>query len=229
VDARRLLGHGGFEAAISAYEALFEDFGHSPLVYTHRGELLLWAGRYDEAAADFEEALRLESTTRWAWAGLGACFIFRGEPMRALATFLLGRTRALPALTTDAYRGEAWRALGNQRRAVAAFERARALHPARASVHLNLALHHALARQPHAVIDHIVTFRDLAPGLFRAMLRESAIDVRALTSDLENAALVFAHGLRMMRGNRSSGYVSWFCAEGRAHAEGAPSRRATPL
>jgi tetratricopeptide (TPR) repeat protein len=219
VRVRGVLASGGFEAAIAAHDALLEEHGHSPLVYSHRGELRLWCGRYDEAAEDFEIALRLHRPTRWAWAGLGACHLLRGRPALALATFARGRLHVVPALTTHVYAAEAWHALGRHRRALSSFRTARSLHPRRASASLGLALTAACLGEARAVEEHFEGLAGIAPGFLRALLRDTGIPREQLLRDTKRACEVAERGFEMMRGNRSSGSPTWFDRAGRAYME----------
>lgn len=219
VRVRAALASGGFEAAIEAHDALFEDHGHSPLVYTHRGELRLWWGRYDQAAEDFEIALRLHRWTRWAWAGLGACHLLRGKPVLALATFARARLHAPPALTTHVYAGEAWHRLGRDRRARSAFRKAKALHPGRPSASLGLALTAACLGEAGAVEEHFGDLAATAPGFVRALVRDTGTSREELRRDLDRAREVAERGFEMMRGNRSSGSLTWLDRTGRAYME----------
>jgi tetratricopeptide (TPR) repeat protein len=219
IRVRDLLKSGGFDAAIAAHDALLSDFGHSPLVYSYRGELLLWAGRYDQAWADFDTALGLDVRTRWAWVGLGACELLLSQPRNALRVFEQAAFHVQSGLTTHVYQGEALRVLGDRDRSIAEFGHALELHPSRASVHLNLIVEYAFRRDRTRVAESLAALRRLVPGFRRALLRETATDDDRLTMDLEQAVAVAEDGLRMMRGNRSSGQVTWFEATGRAHAE----------
>jgi tetratricopeptide (TPR) repeat protein len=221
IRVRDLLKSGGFDAAIAAHETLLVEFGRSPLVYTHRGELYLWAGRYAEARDDFQMALELDRSTRWAWVGLGATELIRRRPLRALLA--LGRARvdhvASRTTSTDVYRGEALRMVGFRRRALEAFETARRLQPERASVHVNLALEYAFRREGARARESLDTVRQIAPGFYRALLRETSTEEDRLKTDLERTIEVTGHGLRMMRGNRAWGFVTWFDRHGRAYSE----------
>ncbi|MGH7436045.1 MAG: tetratricopeptide repeat protein [Polyangiaceae bacterium] len=216
---RSALASGGFDAAIAGHDALLEEHGHSPLVYTHRGELLLWCGRYAEAREDFEKALRLNRWTRWAWAGLGASHLMCGRPVLALATFLRGRRHALPAVTTPAYEGNAWHQLGMRRLARSAFRTARALQPKRASASLGLALTAASLGRTRAVAEHLADLDSIVPVFTRALLRDTLTTREQLGRDLRLARDVAARGFEMMRGNRSSVAVTWFDGTGRAYLE----------
>ena len=216
---RAALASGGFEAAIAAHEALLEEYGHSPLVYTHRGELLLWWGRYDEATEDFAAALRLHRATRWAWAGLGACHLLRGKPALALATFGLGRLHVIPAITTRPYAAGAWHALGRYRRARAELRTAEAMHPSRPSTSLGLVLEEACLGRARAVEEHLGHLQAAVPGFVRAVLRDTGTSVEDLRRNPRWARDVAERGFEMMRGNRSSGTLTWFDASGRAYLE----------
>ncbi len=226
IRVRSALGTGGFEAAIAAHDALLEEHGHSPLVYTHRGELLLWYGRYAEAADDFETALRLSRSTRWAWVGLGASQLLRGKPLLALSTFMRGRRHAMPALTTHAYEGGAWHSLGAHRQARSAFQKAKILHPRRASASLGLALTGACLGEPRAIEEHFGELARIAPGFTRALLRETGTSTEQLRSDPRLAREVAERGFEMMRGNRASGTLTWFDGSGRAYMEAGPALEA---
>lgn len=80
---RSVIRSRGYRAAKEAFAAVHrrEEQAEARI---YEGELDLWYGDYDEAERVFRRALALEPDTKWAWIGLGACFLLRGEPARAI-------------------------------------------------------------------------------------------------------------------------------------------------
>lgn len=60
------------------YDALAAECPWSPQPWTFRGELLLWAGRYAEAADAFRTALGVKDC-RWGYVGLAAAALLQGR------------------------------------------------------------------------------------------------------------------------------------------------------
>ncbi|MCB9662579.1 MAG: hypothetical protein H6732_00550 [Alphaproteobacteria bacterium] len=186
---------------IAAYEALQARFPDDPTTRTYRGEVLLWLGRYAEAAEALQGALDLHHATVWAWIGLGASQLLAGDPARAVETFREG-VHAVNhhGPTIHVYRGEARRLLGEHDKAVRNLDLALRTKPARLSAWVVRAFlaHDAGDPEPAAVVaGHIAR---VMPSL-HADARETAATHTPL------ALLQAAHAL--MRGNRSSSLVSW--------------------
>jgi len=100
------LGPEPLENVLSRFEELAAEFPHSPHPLTFSGEVLLWAGRYHEAAETFELALKIR-TCRWGFVGAAAAAMFLAEPeearrkMKKMASMFEPVARA----TTPVYRG----------------------------------------------------------------------------------------------------------------------------
>lgn len=216
MELRQGLKVRGFDAVVTAYDALLEEYRRHPLVHTHRGEVLLWAGRYAEALDDFEAALRGSRGTLWAYVGLASAQLLLGEPRRALATFDGARWVLTAAPTAAAVQGEAWRRLGDHEQARADLTRAIRRTPGRVSAWVNLALVALETDQAPEARRALAEAVRRAPGVFRDLAAERG--ERLTLKRLDRAHADLEHGLAMMRGNRSSSFVTYFTVDGRAHA-----------
>ena len=116
---------------------------------TYRGEFLLWCGAYAEAAAAFSASLERDRATKWAWIGLGATWMLRGDRKRALETWDEGlAVTHFAGPTLWAYKGECLRREGRYAEAREALEVARETSPRRLATHINLALLDAIDGDP---------------------------------------------------------------------------------
>ena len=70
VEMQRRLREDGLDATLRAFDQLAAEWPRLVVFRTYSAELRLWAGRYDEAAALFDE-VRRNSVNRWAHVGLG--------------------------------------------------------------------------------------------------------------------------------------------------------------
>lgn len=177
-------------------------------VACHTGEVLLWLGRYEEARAAFERALKTNAITRWAYIGLAAVRLLEGDFRGSISECERG-TRLCPpppGRTMFTYRGEAHRALGRLSEALADFEEALRLDPRRLSARINLAITKALLRKRPDDRDAVAAVRDLPPGL----ASEAIAAARS-----KDPVAVLSMSLELMRGNRSTSLVTYFDREGR--------------
>lgn len=215
MDLRRRIRVLGFAPVIAEHDPLFARYENHPRIFTHRGELLLWSGRYREATLDFEAALAQSELTVWAYIGLALCQMLQENAEAALATLDRAARNTWAGPTTPLVRGEALRRLGHADQAREHLGRAVELAPGRISAWVNLALLELGAgRRPElrAALRQII---ERAPSLVRDLAHDRGRtlpldDPARLASDLE-------HTLTMMRGNRSSRMITYFTADGIAH------------
>ena len=128
--------------ALARLEAVAERFAGSSLVEAHRGELLLWLGRYEEARASLERSIAITAKTRWPYIGLSALDLVEGEWERSLETNARGIEAMGGTVGAAVYvhRGEALFRLGRLDEAIADLREALRIHPSRVSARLLLAL-----------------------------------------------------------------------------------------
>lgn len=203
--------------------ALAEDRPNEPTVPCHLGEVQLWCGDYDGAEQSFLAALEASPTTRWAYVGMCAAELGRERFESAIEWCARGEALVVPGRTQFVYRGEAHRRLGNAREARADLLRAIELNPNRISAWLNLAL---LEQEPGLTREVGEMLRRSAEGLSRSACAELGIEP-ASGSNLADSARLFEHVLTMMRGNRSSNFVSYFTLGGALRFV-PPARRDSP-
>lgn len=205
----------GFDAVIAAYDALLDEYHHHPLIHTHRGEVLLWAGRYAAAAADFEAVLQRSQGTTWAHVGLASARLLQGAPDAARSILEGARWVITAGPTAAAIRGEACRRLGNFEQARSDLNAAVHRRAGRVSAWVNLALlelrESRLGEARHAVEEAARR----APGIFRDLAQERG--GRITLTRPEQARDGLDHLLSMMRGNRSSAFITYFTADDRPH------------
>jgi tetratricopeptide (TPR) repeat protein len=206
LEALRHVGPARTEAALTE---LLVRRPRSLHAHTHRGELYLWLGRYDEAWRDFVAARRIEPV-RWADIGMVAVLTLTGRLRRArLAAFYAHHHfPSIPGGTLPVYRGVMRRRIGDLEGAIVDRRAALAGKPTRLGARMELCLALRAAGLMEADSEHAaVLLRDAAPVLV------DAADAIGLDWRTEPARLtgsdVLEEALTAMRGNRSSGLVTW--------------------
>ncbi|MEZ4325507.1 MAG: tetratricopeptide repeat protein [Polyangiales bacterium] len=188
--------------------ALEAERGPHPLIATYGAELLLWWGDYEGAEAWLARAFDLDRGTRWGHVGLATLQNLKGDPQAALDTMARQANTMVPLPNSAACTAESHLLLGDPRSAEADFRVALEGHPTRLSSWLGLAL--AQVRQAADPSASLSRVRRLTPVFHRQWQREVA------SLPVEQALL---HGLSMLRGNRGSGLITWWTADGVFHGE----------
>ncbi len=206
------------EAVLAALDAVAERYPRSESPVVHRGELRLWLGHYDDAAADFERALSLQSGTRWAYIGLGAARMLQGDLDEALRVQRQGIAVMGSAIgSVFIYRGEALLRAGRLSEAERDLTEAERRAPTRLSAWIDL-----------AILDH--RRGDLASR--DARVRRLMEHAPALIGDAGGRQLyagshrdllgVLERARHALRGNRSSSCQTYFSPDGTLRLVGRP-------
>ena len=177
----------------------------------HVGEIELWLGNYDDAERAFLRALEVSRETRWAYVGLCAVELGRDRPRQAIEWCARGEKLVMPGRTQYAYRGEAHRRLGNSEAAYEDLTIALELTPSRISSWINAAL---LDGGRAALREAFTRLVAEAPGLAHDACQELGTERFRTVNDPDQTRSVLEHVLVMMRGNRSSAFVTYFTAQG---------------
>ncbi|MFT5352870.1 MAG: tetratricopeptide (TPR) repeat protein [Polyangiales bacterium] len=173
------------------------------LMRAHRGELLMWLGHYDEASTELDAAIAEDPRTRWAYIGLSALALQRGDAEEALRLNDDG-IRAMGGTiggSVHIHRGEALRLLGRHVEAKEALVQALQLHPARISASLNLALLAHATGDERLGVSMLNRLREQAPGLLS--------DARRQLEGPVTDAHILREALAMLGANRSSTCMSY--------------------
>lgn len=191
-------------------ERLAQDRGDEPTIHCHIGEIHLWVGNADRADAAFRRAIADTPEVRWAYVGLCAAEMIRGRWDEALAWCDRGiAVFPPPGRTMFAYRGEIHRRRGELERAEEDLRHMLELTPERMSSWINLALVRRERGDTSLLSPTFLRLRRRAPGLVDDGCRELSIDALRAHDD-ETLSSLFEHLLVMMRGNRSSNFVSYY-------------------
>lgn len=181
------------------------------LMRAHRGELLMWLGRRDEAKAELEAAIDEDPRTRWAYIGLSALALQEGNGEEALRLNAEG-IRAMDGSvggSVHVHRGEALRLLGRYDEAKTALLRALQLHPARISASLNLALVADATGDEELATSMTQRIVAQAPGLWSDARRQVADEHAADEQAAPTTTRVLREALSMLGANRSSTCMSY--------------------
>ncbi len=196
------------EEALAKLGAVAERFEGSSLVEAHRGELLMWLGRYEEARSSLDRAIELAPATRWPYIGLSAIDLVEGEWERSLET----NARGILAMggtigaAVHVHHGEARYRLGRLDEAARDLEEALRIHPSRVSARLLLVLvlhgrdAEGDAERAAAVMGPLF---EQATGLLSDAARSLGESMPAERS-VAAMAPILEEALRMMGANRSS-------------------------
>jgi tetratricopeptide (TPR) repeat protein len=191
-SVQRVLWTRGPEAVRSVYRELRPRVDDHPSFRVYEGEFELWMGEYDRAAEIFRAVLDRDRHVKWAWIGLGAAALLKGDFAEAQAIWAQGVSITSAGPTLYVYRGECHRLQGSVAKAREDLAQAIREKPHRVSGWLNLAL---LEREATSLDRALDQCRALAP---------------LLIDELEGGPAEKLDGfLAAMRGNRSSSIVSY--------------------
>ncbi len=202
---------------------VIERYPRSPTPLCHRGELLMWFGRYDDAFSDFESALAI-TVARWGYIGRGAAELCLGDPERALATFEEGveKLHGTTGPSLFIYRGEAYLRTGRLDDALRDLRHSTESTPRRISAWLLLALTLMQKGDCQGADAALAEFSRRSMGLLYDARNETGIESLSFAQHPEPTRALLEHILVMMRGNRSSTCITYFTAEGQLR--GVPNR-----
>ncbi len=223
VAMQRRLRHVGLDAVVRAFAALAAEWPRLVVFRTYSAELLLWAGRYEEAASVFDD-VRHTSFSRWAHIGLGAALAALGKTAAAERVWdeeLRVHHGAQPGEASLVYRAEV--AIGAGRLDVAAALARQVLRakPTRLRAYLVAAELAWLRRDAAEGRAALLRAATMCPGLADAdgplALAGSLLDPASGRG--RDDAIARCRSLRAaMRGNASSWLFTWHDRAGAMHA-----------
>jgi tetratricopeptide (TPR) repeat protein len=203
------------EEVFAQFDEVLKNYPDSPHPYCYRGELNVWLGRYDEALADFEAALKI-SRVRWGFVGKAAVLMLRGQRAEALEQVNACNAAfdPIPGATTHVYLGELLRREGDYAGAAFQLNVALSVKPSRHGAWMNLAL---VYRAQGQIVDAEKIYTELwsnMPGLLWVAGQQVDIPLEQ-RCDPAHMETVIEEALAMMRGNRSSHLLTFFPRDGR--------------
>ncbi len=208
------------ETVIASLERFARDYPEVPFGGTYGAEIRLWMGEYEATARAFDGIWRA-TRTRWGYIGAGASYMLMGRFDEALARWREGQQyyTYLEHEATHTYEGELWRKRGE-------LERARAcLHgvvqpgqPFRLGAWINYALVARARGELEEARRMIAGIEDYAPLLLWEAAR-SLGRAGSTSISLDDAPVVLEEALRLMRGNRSSGTLTFIDRAGRMRVQ----------
>jgi len=203
------------EDVLARFEQMVLDYPQEPTVFCHIGEMHLWLGNYDLALEGFHGALKITPRVRWAYIGLCAADAMLGNHEQALHWCREGIRVFPPAgRTIHIYRGEIYRRMGRYEEALKDLLQGHAITPGRVTGWMNESLtRHALGEE--------VDFEEVwgrvaerAPSIVHDAVHECDVSWTVKEPVPADVPRVFEHMLQMMRGNRSSDFITYFTEEG---------------
>ncbi len=223
VAMQRRLRHVGLEASLRAFAALAAEWPRLVVFRTYSAELLLWAGRYEEAAAGFDE-VRRTSVNRWAHVGLGAALAALGRTAEAERVWDEGlrvHHGALPGEASLVYRAEVALGAGRLDGADELLRQVLRAKPTRLRARLLAAelawLRGDAAAGRAALLEAAITCPALADADGPLALADVLHDPAAGAH--RDAAIARCRSLRAaMRGNSSSWLFTWYDSAETMHA-----------
>ncbi len=192
------------EEIFAEFDAMRIHHPRDPTVLTYRGELRVWLGAHEQAAADFEAAIALDPRTTWAWIGWAATQLCRGQLEAALETLAEGIIRVqYEGPTVFVYRGEALRLLGRLEEAATDLAQATQNKPQRLSAWINRTLCAEAGGDPVPAQLLGSALAQTNPGLWSDATRAAPSADQVLQTCLD-----------LMRGNRSSTILTYLTPSG---------------
>lgn len=223
VEIQRRLRQVGLDATLRTFAALAAEWPRLVVFRTYSAELLLWAGRYQESADQFEAVCRT-TVNRWGQIGHGAALAGLGRTAEAERVWEEGlrvHRGALDGEASRVYRAEAAMAGGHLDEADALLRHVMNAKPTRLRGWLLAAelgwLRGDAAAGRAALLQAAITCPALAdadgPVALAAPLHDPA------AAERRDDAIARCRALRAaLRGNSSSWLFTWFDAQGTMHA-----------
>lgn len=213
---------------IGRLESLAVERPTEPTIRCHLGEVYLWLGDFPRACAAFEAAIRITPSVRWAYAGLCAAEMAVGRYASALDWCETAAREAAPlAKTIYAYRAEVRRRLHEYDAALEDLARDEELSPGRLSTTINRALVRAEQGDASEFAPALAQLKQRSPGMIADAALELGLVLESKLAD-DTVRALFEHVLTMMRGNRSSSFVTYFTASGELRFALAPPLGPSP-
>ncbi|HEY0301290.1 MAG TPA: hypothetical protein VGC36_08165, partial [Rhizomicrobium sp.] len=182
-----------------------------------------WLGDSATARHWLTAAIEHTPTTRWAYIGLALCEIIDGNDLGALTLLARGIERMDGTVGAAVYpvRAEALRRLGRLADARADLALALETNRGRLASWINLALLEAAVGDAAAQSAAFLEVRRRAAGLIADAAQALGVDAWLdddATPDVVMQRRLLEHALLMLRGNRGSGVITYFRADGSLHA-----------
>jgi tetratricopeptide (TPR) repeat protein len=202
---QRRVRFGDADRVLHEFARLIRETPHEGYLHSHRGELYLWLGRYQEAKKDFALAGKYNPKLLWPKVGGGAALMFTGRPDQTLEKMDYAAQHGGSSHIMLPWRGESLRRLGRYEEAQLIFSEMRMAFPFRPSIWINIALTKGALGDEAGMQDLYRRLCMGVPGLMRDAANECGSN---------QAQSVLEQALGMMRGNRSSWMYTYFRADG---------------
>ncbi len=203
------------EEVLERFEHMLRNYPNEPTVFCHIGELHLWLGNYDQALEGFQDALKITPRVRWAYIGLCAADAMLGNHQQALDWCREGIRVFPPAgRTIHIYRGEIYRRMERYDEALKELMEGHAITPGRVTGWMNEALTRHALQEELDWSEVWMRVAERAPSIVHDAMLECDIHWSVKEPDASDVPRLFEHMLQMMRGNRSSDFITYFTAAG---------------
>src|SRR5262249_16672852 len=179
-------------ANIASLSEVVQRNPSDPQAYNMRGTVLGRAGRYQEALADFDRAIRIDPNYAQAYANRGLIYRQTNKLAQAIADY--NHALSIDANYAVAYvgRGIVYRQQGQAMEALADFNKAISIRPDNSQAYYNRGLLYQVQNQHQYAIDDFTTAVGLShqqaePYIARGLSYLAVKDNKAATGDLDTA------------------------------------------
>lgn len=213
--AQELIRTRPVEEVLALFDEMIADDKDNPIVYTHLGEVLLWLGRYEESLVEFKKSIAITPMVRWAYIGLCANEMMLEKYEEGIEWCKRGlKAFPPPGRTMFPYRAEIYRRMGKLDLALKDIKRAQEITPGRMTGWMNEAIIYELRGDSSLLVPAYQKVVERSPCLVETALMELNLEFPLESPDPDKITPLFDHMMQMMRGNRSSDFVTYFTEAG---------------
>ena len=214
VSLQAKLRFGSVDRVLGELDRLVKETPDEAYLYSHRAEVYLWVGRYQDAERDFRRARRLNPVLLWPKVGLAGVRLMVGDLKKGLALIEFAAKHGGSESIVLTWRGEIYRKLGKFKRALEEFEKIPEVPPFRPAGWINLALTKGALGDRAGQRRIFLALRRHMPEFMADAAAESGAARGGAWPD-PAIRKVLEKGLQMMRGNRSRWMYTYFTRDGR--------------
>ena len=184
-----------YASELALWTDTVEKRPENPRAHNQLGNILVAAGREDEAFAHFQEALRLKPTDADGHYNVATAFLRRRQPDDALAHFQEALRLNPKHADSHTNYGLVLMQMGRPQDAIAPLEESLRLRPGNDATHNNLGIALAQTGRIEAALEHFATAAKIRPSFAEA--QNNWGNALRQTGRLDEALLRFQHALAL--------------------------------